>query len=171
MGVRKRTQYVIAGCIRTCTLNASHYAPEVADEIHRALEDGQSRDEIRALIQKLDGRNISTGAIGRHKSNHLHEVTTPPPKGKRIAPGKRKSDLEILDAFIQRGAMSVDLSTFTVTGEQLLKAIDLKQRLTQGSVFEDFYKAIGAMNEEEIAAEPENLDAQLSEGEQEHAPD
>lgn len=156
-------KYAIVNCPRSCSLNASNYKPGVGEMIHGWYEAGHNREKIRAQAIAI-GVTLSDGAIARHKKNHL-VVTDGRPATARVPKGQRKSDLDILDAFIQRGAQSIDLATFAVTGEQLLKAIDLKQRLTQGSLYEEFYKAIGAVMDESESAQPEAPEAQASEEE------
>lgn len=166
----KPARYVIQGCTAGCSLNADNLPEGMAEMVHSWFEMG---DNNATITEKSDtaGHHISTGAVGRHRGKHLVKWNPRMDKAPELGPpsgGKKKSDLEILDQIIGRGADLVDLATFRITAEQLLRAIELKQKLTQGSMFEDFFGAIEEESDRIAAAEAnkESPDAVESSDEQ-----
>lgn len=162
----KPAKYKIVGCTRACSLNADNLPPGVGPMVHSWFEAG---DNNPTISRKSDGvgHHLSMGAIGRHRGKHLVKWHQSDDTMTPRSPAKRKSDLDILDQIIGRGSEMVDLATFRITAEQLLRAIELKQKLTQGSMFQDFFGAIEEESDRLAAAEAE--DAQKSKEEQEQA--
>lgn len=153
-------------CTRRCTLNPDNQPGTMGVLLHGWFEAGDNNEQIIRKAAAL-GRKLSNGAVGRHRANHLtwwSEDADPTVRGGEDKP--RKSDLEILDQIIGRGAEQIDLSTMRISAEQLLRAIELKQKLTQGAIFADFYDAIGAAGDEIASGQPETPDAGASGEEQ-----
>lgn len=169
---REHRRYQLSpSCTRRCTLNPDNQPGTMGVLLHSWFEAGDNNPQIIRKAGVL-GRKLTNGAVGRHRANHLtwwSEDSDPIVKGEDKP---RKNDLEILDQIIGRGAEQVDLSTMRISAEQLLRAIELKQKLTQGAIFADFYEAIGAAGDE-IASQPESPDASASgeEQAQQAAPD
>lgn len=163
----KPARYEILNCTRACSLNASNLPAGMGEAVHSWFESG---DNDRTISAKSDaiGHHLSQGAIGRHRSKHLFKTNTGPVL-KPQDPSKRKSDLEILDQIIGRGSDMVDLATFRITAEQLLRAIELKQKLTQGSLFQDFFGAIEEESDRIAAAEANKENPEAVESEEEQA--
>jgi hypothetical protein len=162
----KPARYQIANCTKGCSLNPDNLPGGMGAMVHSWFEAGNNNMQI---VRKSDsiGHHLSNGAIGRHRSKHLvkwdAEADVTQGHGE-----KQKSDLEILDLIIGRGAETVDLATSRVTTEQLIRAIELKQKLTQGSMFQDFFGAIEEESDRIAAAEAdkENPEAVESQDEQ-----
>ena len=154
-------RYVVNGnCSRTCSLNAINLAG-FHTQVHELFESGANRAKIRAWLVEHDVV-VSDGAIGRHKSNHLE----PGVEGLNKT-GEKKSHLQILEQIIQRGGNNLDLTTTRISPEMLMKAIEMHHKLTEGSVWEDFLSAIGAMGDEMTSdGGPETPDAVQSDDEQ-----
>lgn len=132
---------VLSGCTRGCSLNAENLPAGLPELIHRWFEEGCNNAEIIARAAPM-GSKLSNGAVGRHRSTHLHAAAS---IGAAIEDGEeppKQSDLDVVDALIQQGARQVGTAAFKVTAEQLLRAIELKHRLTEGSVFDAMYDAM-----------------------------
>lgn len=164
---RAQSYRVSDRCTKACTLNEFNLPPGSFPEIHAMYEAGLGQEAIHAKVLETWDHNISYGAIGRHKSKHLERVTSgmaPSPN----APNGRKprgkvTDLELLDQMIALGVDVLQQPNTKITPEQLLRAMELRLKLTQGSVFQDFFDAIGAVSAE---ATETNADAIASEEEQ-----
>jgi len=101
---------------------------------------------------------LSNGSIGRHRANHLTHAGPEDPTV--LPPLVKKSDLEVLETVIGRGADQLELSAARISTEQLLKAIELKHKLTEGSMFENFFSVLdqeGSEASEGPAEAPEAL--------------
>ena len=173
----KPQKFEIHKCTKGCSLNPQNFAGKGGALVHQWYEEGSNDATIRDK-GKVMGFQLSLGAIARHRAHHLVRVdykasagdgvTIDPTKAEEST--KRKSDLDVLEMFISRGADQIDLSTMRVSGEQLLRAIELKHKLTQGSVFESFFEAIGAAGDEMLIQEPgETKDVAASVDEQRQA--
>lgn len=155
----------LSGCTRGCTLNPERYPEGIAEKMHEWFEAGE-RSKVEARMMQL-GYKLSDGSISRHYYKHLVPLTILDTKEEdRVDLSNPRSELDILNMIIQRGAKQVDLKTFRVTAEQLLKSIELKHKLTEGSMFEDFFQKISEV-QGEILAETEAATA--SEEEQSQA--
>jgi hypothetical protein len=149
-------------CRRSCTLNQINLPGDLAGAVHSMYEAGANREAIRTYLAERKV-TVSDGAIGRHKGNHLD-----PAVEDGTTPGEKKSHLAILEQIIQKGGSTLDVSSTRISPEMLMKAIEMHHKLTEGSVWEDFLSAIGAMGDA-MAAEggPETPDAVQSADEQE----
>ena len=154
-------------CTRRCTLNPDNQPGTMGVLLHGWFEAGDNNEQIIRKASAL-GRKLTNGSVGRHRANHLvwWDPDSDPTAGAGGEDKPRKSDLEILDQIIGRGAEQIGLSTMRISAEQLLRAIELKQKLTQGAIFADFYEAIGAAGDEIAAGQPETPDAGSSAEEQ-----
>lgn len=144
-------KYELSGkCDRRCTLNPGRLPAGVGELIHRWYEEGANRETIIARASEL-GVKLAGGSIGRHKSNHLIPANDPnsPLAGGDEEPGRKFTELEVLDAVIQRFARHLQKGTVNITAEQGLRAIETKQRLTEGSVFDELFAALSGDDEEE----------------------
>ena len=161
--LKPRRFEISANCKRICSLNAANLPGRSADLIHGWYEAGDNNAKIveRATLINV---KISEGAVGRHRANHLIPVDQleDPTDG----PDEKVNELELLDAIISRGAKDLRLKTAKVTAEQALKAIDLKFKLTQGSVLDDFLAAIGGTMDDELDALGESPNAMAAPDEQ-----
>lgn len=135
MTVKRRREFVRT-CGSRCTLNPINLPPGVGELIHTWYEDGTSQITIGEQALEKWGIKLSGGALGRHAKSHLQEVI-PIDEG-----GERLEDLEVLDTIIQRGAQQVKVKGSRVTTDQLLKAMELRLKLTQGSVFDHMFEAM-----------------------------
>jgi hypothetical protein len=137
---------VIAGCSRKCSLNIGNVPSGRAELVIKWFEDGDSIAVVRRKLLEM-GTVISMGSIGRHRKDHLHPVSA-----ESVSDGPKKSELDILDIIIQRGAQQVDLSSTKISAEQLLRAIELKQKMTEGSVFQDMFDAMRGVGQVDFDA-------------------
>lgn len=152
---------VNAKCQRNCTLNAINLPGETAEAVHQLYESGANREKIRLYLAEHAVR-VSDGAIGRHKTNHLEALVESAPGG---STGK-KTHLQILEEIIAKGGDTLSMQSVRISPEMTMKAIEMHHKLTEGSVWEDFLSAIGAMGDEVSEGGPENPDAQTSADEQ-----
>lgn len=147
-------------CRVSCTLNAINLPGELAPAVHTLYEEGGNREKIRLFLAEHNVK-VSDGAIGRHKSNHLEPLVE-----SAAGDGKKKSHLQILEEIISAGGEQIGVKGIRISPEMTMKAIEMHHKLTEGSVWEDFLSAIGAMGDE-AAAGVENPDAVQSGEEQE----
>lgn len=147
---RPRTAYkrILSGCTRGCSLNAENLPAGIGDLIHTWFERGDSNGVIIAGAKTL-GIKLSNGAIGRHRASHLHAAAAVPEK-KAGEQGPKLGDLEVIEAIIERGVEQVRLQSSKVSTEQLLQAIALKHKLTEGSVFDAMYEAMAGHEGDEL---------------------
>lgn len=158
-------KYELVNCSRKCTLNPDRLPAGVGELVHRWLEEGANRETIMARAKEL-GVKLTGGSIGRHKQNHLVPAADPhSPLQDGDDDTRRYSEIEVIDAIIQRGARQVQRSTANVTTEQLLAAINLKHKLTEGSVFDALFDALTGENDEDLS----DLEAPEAVGEEELA--
>jgi hypothetical protein len=143
-------KYQLVDCSRKCTLNPDRLPGGLGELVHRWFEEGANRDAIMARSAEL-GHKLTSGSIQRHKSNHLRPVKDGVAALPDGGPAARISDLDALQAIIDRGAQRLELSSASVTTEQLIAAINLKHKLTEGSVFESMFDAMMGETDEDMA--------------------
>lgn len=181
----KPRKWRVARCTRKCTLHEYNLPGAAPQQVHAWFEEGLNDKEISTRLDAGFDHHVSFGAVARHRKNHLvpedqlvrldgtAPIESKPgrerPKDNTELPKRRVGDLELLDALIAKGAETAHMQHVKVTAEQMLRAIELKHKMTQGSVFADFFGAIGAVMEEEEPGAPENPDAAASADEQEQA--
>lgn len=154
-------------CRPTCSLNEVNLPGALANDVHGMFESGINRVKIAEFLGAQNVR-VSDRAVGRHKANHLEPLVGRPSSG---GDGKKKTHLEILNQMIEAGGEQLDIKSTRISPEMTMKAIEMHHKLTEGSVWEDFLGAIGAMGDE-LAGGPENPDAVESVDEQaQSAPD
>ena len=154
---------ISSNCRRPCSLNEANLPGRSADLIHSWYEAGDNNAKIVERAQLINVK-ISEGAVGRHRANHLIPVDKL--EDPTDLPDEKVNELELLDSIISRGAKDLRLKTAKVTAEQALRAIELKFKLTQGSVLDDFMHAIGATMDDQIAANEENPESRGTPDEQ-----
>lgn len=132
---------ILSGCTRGCSLNPESLPAGIGQLVHGWFEQGYSNPEI-IKAAGLIGVKLSNGAIGRHRSAHLHAAQEAPAFAPGAPPGEKLTDLEVIERIIQSGANQVSLSSAKVSTEQLLAAIALKHKLTEGSVFDSMFDAM-----------------------------
>lgn len=146
---------VSSSCTRACTLNEYNLPPGSYPEIHAMYEAGMAEEPMSAKIEEAWNHHLSYGAIKRHRLKHLERATAgvaPSPNARTVRTTKKVTDLDLLDLMIQKGADVLESPNVKISPEQLLRAMELRLKLTQGSVFQDFFDAIGAVSGE-MAAE------------------
>lgn len=155
-------RYVVNGrCKASCSLNEINLPGPLVPVVHSMYEEGKNRETIAAFLAEHQVR-VSTASIGRHKGNHLD------PGGDALpGDGKPKSHLEILNTIIEQGGQQIGTKGVRISPEMTMKAIEMHHKLTEGSVWEDFLNAIGAMADEDREGGPENPDALQAADEQE----
>lgn len=137
-------------CTRRCSLYADNLPGTMGVQMHRWFEAGDSQVEIRSKMLKYTSNQvkISYGAIGRHKSNHLVRIIEDPNATSENATSDENATLakvnhlELLEQIISRGAKGIPFAK--VSPEMALKAMELHNRLTQGSAVAATMDAITA---------------------------
>lgn len=148
---RKPRKYKVEACSVQCTLNPHHFPAGGYDAIHAWYEQGLSMDQIQSNA-KVMGWEVTTRALYRHMQNHMVPVEHLTHFGENKdpvildpdAPVGKMSDLDILDKIIQAGSKQLSQQSVRITPEMTMKAMELRLKLTQGSVFDDFLSAVGA---------------------------
>lgn len=136
-------------CTGACSMSERALPNNAFAIVHSWFEEGANNDLIHARSKDLlgEGRNLSLGAIGRHRRNHLvpedqmHTVEELEAMGGTAKP---LSDLEILERLIQAGSKALADKKVRVSPEMTMKAMELKYKLTQGNVFQGFLDAVNA---------------------------
>lgn len=159
------TYHLTDACVETCTFNRDrdgHWPHEVLDALHGKVESGMSLRAVHKWIEEESGQHCARSSLTNHVLRHLVREGGPRDLGAVAAKaaggiGASLTDLEILDAIIQRGAKGLQSSTIRITPEMTLKAMELRLKLTQGSVFDGFMNAVS-----EAFGGAENPDAQAA---------
>lgn len=167
----KPRKYSIVGCSRGCTLNEYALPGAAAAAVHQWFEEGVPDPVISARLEQSFNYHASYGAIGRHRKGHLipqdHMLTlqTTMAPGMGQAGGqagerpRKVGDIELLEQLIAAGAAALEGGHVKVSSEQMLKAMELKYKMTAGAAYDEFFEAIG-VTMSGLAA------AKLSEGEE-----
>lgn len=142
-------KYEMIGCSRKCSLHPANLPGGVGELVHRWFEEGANRQSIIQRAGEL-GAKLTSGSIQRHKANHLRPGKDPSsPLNDGDDPGRRFSELEVIDSVIQRFARQMQHGQTSVTTEQGLRAIELKHKLTEGSVFDALFDALAGGDDDE----------------------
>lgn len=142
-------KYQLVNCSKKCSLNPGNMPAGVGELVHRWFEEKANRETIMARAQEL-GVKLTSGSISRHKGNHMVPARDPnSPLNDDDNPGKRFSELEVIDSVIQRFARQMQTGSASVTTEQGLRAIELKHKMTEGSVFDALFDALSGNDEDE----------------------
>lgn len=176
---RKRllpAKYELQRCSMGCSLNPHKLPGELGKLVHEWFEEARNDDEIHELALRAAQINLSTGAISRHRRNHLVKVWEQDIKvfsPEDEVESDKQSHVGILELMIQRGAQN--LPTGRISPDLLLKAMDMHYKLTQGSAMDNTLQAIakamsGTQDEEMPMADdyvnPDDEEVELSEDEQ-----
>lgn len=153
--LKPREFVVTERCTRACSLSEWALPGNAFGIVHTWFEQGHNNKVIHERSVAA-GFPLSEGAIGRHRGRHLVPKDQMHSVGELIKqadgePEEQLSDLEILERLIQTGSKSLADKKVRVSPEMLMKAMELKYKLTQGNVFQGFLDAVN----EAMAAEPE----------------
>jgi hypothetical protein len=151
-GRLKPRKYRVDNCSVACSLNPRMLPAGAYDAIHRWVELGSNNETVVANALSI-GVTITERSLARHKRNHMvpedhltqlgnDEVILDPPEPGQ-APGAKLSDLQILDKIIQAGAKQLGTQSVRISPEMTMKAMELRLKITNGSVFDDFMSAVG----------------------------
>lgn len=143
---------LLAACSRKCSVNPGNMPAGVGELVHRWFEEKANRETIMARAQEL-GVKLTSGSLQRHKANHLIPARDPnsPLNDGDEDPGRKFSELEVIDSVIQRFARQMKNGSQQVTTEQGLRAIELKHKLTEGSVFDALFDALSGNDNEDMS--------------------
>jgi len=137
----------LASCSKQCSLNPEQMGDKYAQIVHGWYEQGLGDGAIGKNLFEL-GLSVSESTIARHRSKHMMkqgELTDQPlAEGEE---GPELSDLEALDAILRQG--SKQIGKWRVTPSDFFKAMDMKYKLTQGSVFQGMLEALAAAEEDD----------------------
>lgn len=154
---REPTKYAVIGCTPQCTLGSEHLGDHFLT-VHGWFEQAIPIRQLVARAKADLGVEISNTATYRHLSRHLREIQPEAESPIDIAGAKRGrgSDLDVLEEIIAAGWRNS--GNWKPTIQDTLKAMDMKLRLTKGSVFDDLFATIDAAVEEDDLP-PENPEA------------
>jgi hypothetical protein len=146
--VRARKYAVSERCTRGCSLGEHLLPGNAFTVVHGWFEEGVNNEVIHNRSIEL-GVPLSLGAIGRHRGRHLiaqDQMKTVEELENEAggAPERKLDDLEILERLIQAGSLSLADKKVRVSPDMLMKAMELKYKLTQGNVFQGFLDAVDA---------------------------
>jgi hypothetical protein len=143
---------LLAACSKKCSINPGSLPGGVGELIHRWFEEGANRETIIARAREL-GVKVTSGSLQRHKANHLLPARDPhsPLNDGDDDPSRKFSELEVIDSVIQRFARQMQKGSQQVTTEQGLRAIELKHKLTEGSVFDALFDALSGNDDEDMS--------------------
>ena len=134
--LRPRKWDLLGACTKNCSVNQANIGPEKAQLVHGWYEQGLNDHQIGSAAFQA-GLDLSSGAIGRHKKNHMRpkvEYTETDPVGPKM------QDLEALEKILDVGSRQID--QWKVTPSDYFKALDMKYKLTQGSAFQSTLDAL-----------------------------
>lgn len=146
----KPRKYRLGECSRLCSLNERNLPAGAYESIHRWYEQGLNVVAIVANAKAM-GWELGTTAVSNHKRKHMipeDHFTPIDGFGQPVIldpnlPARKLSDLEILDTIIQAGSRQLSAQSIKISPEMTMKAMELRLKLTQGSVFDDFMAAVG----------------------------
>lgn len=135
-----------------------------AAQIHEWYEEGHIPFRVLKMCREA-GIKVAERSVYLHREKHLtlmgdHSALDEAAAELIENPGSRLSDLEILERIIQKGASALIRKETRVTPEMTMKALELKLKLTQGSVFDSFMGAVAqAMQDEGLPVDEPDPDA------------
>jgi hypothetical protein len=129
----------IVSCTNMCTAHPDNLGEEGAKMLHDILEAGYGGSHAQRELTKA-GHSLSRTAIHRHVANHIRPLDKTESLEK--AEGKRVPTLEILDAISEMGYKN--RRNWRPTIQDVLKAEEMRLRLTGGSLFDAFLDVIDA---------------------------
>lgn len=133
-------------CHPQCALSPQKAGSVLAAQIQEWYSGGETAFGVRRLLQEKK-YEVSETSVYRHFKKHVVKIDDQMEAEERAVeaienPQARLSDLEILERIIQKGAAALIRKETRVTPEMTMKALDLKLKLTQGSVFDAFLGAV-----------------------------
>lgn len=139
-------------CHPKCSLNHLRLGAQRAADVQTQFEKGVPPAGIKRELIAL-GIPVSDRSLYRHFKTHVTVIPGTSEEDEAIVetfekPDLRLSDLEILERIIQKGAAALSKKDVRVTPEMTMKALDLKLKLTQGSVFDAFLGAVAEAMED-----------------------
>ena len=160
---KRAAKFVLNNCTLACSINPANLPNNMGALVHAWFEAGDSNVKMIEKAAALDVK-LSNGSLGRHRQRHL--VRSDGAFNQPLKASEKKTDLEVLEIIIGRGSQQVDLATTKISAEQLLRAIELKHKLTEGSVFESLFGALVEEGDAAFAGGPESPEAVASAEEQ-----
>ena len=129
-------------CHGGCSISEAALGPERHQMVHDWLEAG---DSYQTVCEKgmAAGFRITQGSLGRHLRNHTTDEA-------RVAENQdfgKLDELAALDAAIKQGQKNIP--NWKMTPGEWMKAMELKLRLTQGTVFDGMLAAMAAAGAED----------------------
>ena len=146
----KPTQYTVSGCTAKCSLHPDNLGEKGYQALHEWYQFGYNDVKMEELARN-QGMTVTYGAIGRHRKNHLvrtEELET----DEELA---LLSDVEALDAILKKG--QTQIKSWKISPSEWFKALEMKYKLTQGSVMDAMYAAMaaaGSDSDDDEDAEP-----------------
>lgn len=159
--VPKPKAKVLVGCTEKCSVHADNIGADNAEFLMSLLEAGHGNPRARKDLEAR-GVSISGGSMGRHIANHVRDLEKTEPVEDAL--GGSVPTVELLDSIIVSGYRN--RRNWKPTIQDVMKAMEMKLRVTGASAFEDFFDAIDNAREEDGEDElPVDLEALLSEAE------
>ena len=145
--MREYQRLVLNGkCHDGCSLSIAKLGDEGAALVHRDIEDGLS-DKSTAQNAVERGAHLTYGSVNRHRKRHL---TATRDMVEDSALGEL-TEIEALDVALKQGQKN--MHNWKMTPSEWMKALELKMKLTEGTVFDGFMSAIASASQE--ALEPD----------------
>jgi len=148
MGPRK---YRLGTCHFACKLNERNLPTGAAEVIHGWIEQGKNYEFVAAEAAEHNWPIPARSGFYNHKNNHLIPEDQMTEIGELPVEGAPLSDIQILERIIGAGASQLGGKTVRISPEMTMKAIELKIRLTQGNVMDNFLSAVDKAMGEEVA--------------------
>lgn len=135
---------ITTNCNRQCTLWPGKITKAASEQVEIWIQDGMPVDEI---AEKMMG-NFDVKVAGRNIYRHISKHMTEPDEEQEVS---SMTDLQVLERMIKVGARNLKGEVkVRITPEMTIRAIELKYKLTQGNVFEDFLHSMGTLMESEV---------------------
>jgi hypothetical protein len=164
----KPAKFRATDCHTLCASNPRNLPAGLPDLLHGWFEAGDNNETIHRKLKEF-GHPISIGALANHRRKHLVREDQFVPIEQLggdpdIDSDRKLSDLEILDRIIQAGAKGLNARTVRISPEMTMKAMELRLKVTQGSVFDNFMDAVSKAFNADDPGEPtpESPEAVLS---------
>ena len=170
----KKQPYRIIKCPRLCSINDYNLPAGLGGLIHAWIEEATPDAMIEARSEE-HGHKVSERAVRNHRLKHLvpeNKIMKDTVIGTRPDVGdgtdQSFSDLDVIEQIIKAGGKQLMARQAQVSPEMTMRAIELKYKMTQGSMMDDFFRAMGMVMDDATAAEaltenPEATDGEVSE--------
>lgn len=140
----KPKDLVTTNCNRQCSLWRDKITLACAQQVEVWVQEGYSAEQISLRLKTVFNLMVAERSVARHIAVHMGR-----PEG--TFQGEDVSDLQVIEQMIKVGARNLRSdSKVRISPEMTIKAIELKYKLTQGNVFQDFLAQLGQAMDETV---------------------